>query len=346
MKLKILVKLPNWVGDFIMCLPIAEGIRNTFPEAEITWLARPYLKGLAAYRSDLFNNFQPLEPHFEGSTAQLLAFGKKLRKRHFDKAFLFTGHFKGPLLARLAGIPRIYGPSQWYFSFLFSSTVLLPKRRIRDRHDQEYLVDFFGKQGVLNIGEKPRLRNIPHMESELKRAFLDGRPRPYLMVHAGSSGGEAKRWSPEHFASICRQFGHETGGTVFLLGNEDEMALNQHIQKRAQLGEAVVNLAGKTSLKEAIGLIGLCNLMISNDSGMMHVASAWSRPHITLFGPTDPQLVFPKTGPGTFFQLDMECIPCHKRQCPLGHHGCMRELLPENVWREGVAPMLARIQAH
>jgi heptosyltransferase-2 len=149
-----------------------------------------------------------------------------------------------------------------------------------------------------------------------------------LALCPGAEYGPSKRWPAEHFAALARQH-VERGWTVWLIGGPADREAAQAIAAAA--GAGCTDLAGRTDLGQAVALLSLADAVVSNDSGLMHVAAALGRPQVALFGSSSPEVTPPLSDQARALWLRLDCSPCFKRDCPLGHHRCLRELAPGMV---------------
>jgi heptosyltransferase-2 len=191
--------------------------------------------------------------------------------------------------------------------------------------------------------EAPLLR-LPAGAAEAAEASLGlvHSGRPLLALCPGAEFGPAKRWPARHFALVARHW-VAIGGQVRVFGGPGDRSTAEALL--AGLGEtpAVENLVGRTTLAEAAALLGQAKAVVTNDSGLMHLAAALARPVVALYGPSDPALTPPLAADVQVLTLDLPCSPCHARRCPLVHHKCLEELPPRLV-SERLAPILD--QAH
>ena len=178
----------------------------------------------------------------------------------------------------------------------------------------------------------PQLRIETHSRDQALARFGLSLDRPVLALCPGAEFGESKRWPAAHFAEVAERKIRE-GWQVWLFGSKNDHPVGQDIVQRLIPGlrEEVVNLAGETSLAEAIDLLSCADAVVSNDSGLMHVSAALGRPLVAVYGSTSPAFTPPLSDRVETVRLGLECSPCFDRTCRFGHNNCMRELLPEQV---------------
>jgi heptosyltransferase-2 len=165
---------------------------------------------------------------------------------------------------------------------------------------------------------------------------------PLVAFAPGAEFGSAKRWPTGHFARLAQDIlAQHPSASIVLLGSPKDRPVCAEITAAAGEVAALRNLAGETTLDEAIALIAAASAMVSNDSGLLHVASALNRPVVAIYGPTDPLHAPPFSDVARSLYLGLDCAPCRQRECPLGHHDCMEKLSPEMVWQP-LRPMLTR----
>lgn len=329
---KIAIRVNNWIGDVVMSLAAIEQIRAQHPNAEIVAIARPWVQDLLAFRPDLIDRCIAYDDKGEMKGARgLWRISRQLRAERFDRIFVFTKHLKGAAMAWLAGIPIRAGlatPETRLFLNRGLPFRSLPKS---GRHQSWNYLDAAAHAGVpVDAGAKPRLHELPELRERVQTRFLQDAPRPLLAVHAGAAYGTAKRWEPDRYAEICRRHAATTGGSVVLLGVASEADVNQRIAELA--GDGILNLCGKTRLDESIAMIGQCDIFLSNDSGLMHVAAAFGKPQVAVFGPTDAEATFPLNPAARVVRHPVSCSPCFQRHCPIGHD-CMRGVSTDAVWQ-------------
>jgi len=320
----------NWIGDVVMNLPALQAIRHHEPDAEIIAITRSWVEDILFFRRDLVNEVQCFDDR--KGPVSFYRFARDIRALAPQVGFTFLNHIKGALLLYLAGIPQRVG-------FGNRETKLFLNRSL-ERHDlpdgrhfnRDYL-DLVALSGYgMEAPPRPRLDRDPELESLIRARLIGNDLGPILAVQAGAAFGTAKRWFPERIAEVCRRFIDREGGTVILLGSEDERDLNETISTTLPLGH-LRNLVGKTSLRESMSVISMADTFLSGDSGLAHVAAAFSVPQIAIFGPTDPERSYPDSPRAEILYEDLSCSPCFARHCPLEHHGCMDAITIDRVDR-------------
>jgi heptosyltransferase II len=321
-----LVIAPQWIGDAVMTEPLlrrlhARGERITV--GAVPWVA-PVYRAMAQVA-------EVIEFPFAHGGLQLKArrsIAKQVEGR-FDTAYVLPNSLKSALLPFLASIPRRVG-------YLGEARVGLLTHRLKNPKDKPPMVAFYSalsgeKDGL--AGDRPRLQMAPaQIGAALQRLQLQ--PGGYYVLAPGAEYGPAKRWPVIHFAELAKSLAHP----VVLLGSAKEAELCAEIAHVAGEGHCL-DLSGKTSLEDAFALIAGSRAMVSNDSGLMHVAAAFGVSQVAVFGSSSPlhtpplndkaQVVWLKEDAG--YQPPLDCSPCFARECPLGHTRCLVDVTPERV---------------
>jgi heptosyltransferase-2 len=176
--------------------------------------------------------------------------------------------------------------------------------------------------------EFPKLSITPAQQHAVIEKFSIADNQKVLALCPGAEFGPAKRWPIEHFAAVARQMA-DKGWQVWLMGSDKDQPVTAQINVLSN--QVCRDFAGKTSLAEAVDLLSLTDVVISNDSGLMHVAAALDKPLIALYGSSDPGFTPPLHADATIINLNLDCSPCFKRDCPLGHTNCLVGIRPEQV---------------
>lgn len=326
---QVLVIGPSWVGDMILAQSLFKLLKQQRPGVEIDVAAPawtlPLLERMPEVRAGIALPFR----HGKFDLTTRIRIGRELRDKHYDQAILLTNSLKSAILPFCANIPKRTGfPGELRYG-------LLNDIRPLDKAKLPKTVDRFAALGI-SIGEDiPVELPEPALVASREHAFsvLEklGRPIPQTPVLAlcpGAEYGPAKRWPAEYFAEVAT-WALAEDWEVWLFGSDKDVEVTRQID--ALTANRCLDLGGKTSLAEAIDLMALSAAAVSNDSGLMHVAAALDRPLIALFGSSDPHHTPPMKADADILYLSLSCSPCFKRECPLGHFKCMRDMTPQTV---------------
>jgi heptosyltransferase-2 len=317
---KRLVIAPNWVGDAVMSLPVLRAVRRSHPHDELTVLAR---RGPAAiYRAE-----GSADEVLERSSLAGDAWG--LRRRRFEEAWLLPNSFRAALLVFLAGIPRRLGYATDRRAWLLTDALQPPTGGSHQLRDYDALLAI---AGIPADDHPPRLP-VPEAASARARealaaAGLSGQSKLVLLC-PGSAFARTKRWPPERFASLARGL-REKGYACGVAIGPGERELGARVALAAEPSLAV--LGEDLDPVELAAVFAAASLVVSNDSGPMHLAGAVGTPVVAFFGPTDPGRTGPIGSPSVVLDRYVFCSPCFKTECPYGHE-CMQEITVEMAAR-------------
>jgi heptosyltransferase II len=324
----ILVRATNWVGDAVMSLPALRALRQRFPQARISILAKPWVAEL--YRREPFCD--DLIPYTARTAGDKWSAARALRERKFDTSILLQNAFEAAAITYLAGIPERIGYARDGRAFLLTRAIPVPKPGEIPRHESFYYLELLRRAGI--VDEMPRndairLEGAPAARSAgLERFRQLGLSEVVVGVSPGAAYGTAKRWLPERFAESANRVASELSAAVAIFGSKDERDLCSSVA--ASITTPVKNFAGETSLAEFIDLAAACRVYLTNDSGAMHIASALGVPTVAVFGATDDETTGP-TGPlAKVVREPVDCSPCLKRECPIDHR-CMTRVSASRV---------------
>lgn len=317
---RILVRATNWVGDAVMSLPALRALRERFPAAEISILAKPWVADL--YGRESFCD--RLIPYTASTLGEKYQAARNLRSGRFDAAILLQNAFEAAAVASLAGIPRRIGYARDGRSLLLTQAVAVPKAGEIPRHERFYYLELLRRAGILDrlpANDAIRLEgSVLAREAGADRFRKLGLGDVVVGISPGAAYGTAKRWLPGRFADAANRVARVLGGSVAIFGSGAERELCASVA--AAVEAPVKNFAGETSLAEFIELAAACRVYLTNDSGAMHIASALGVPTVAIFGATDDTTTGP-TGPlARVVREPVECSPCLKRECPIDHR-CM-----------------------
>lgn len=317
---------PSWLGDAVMMGALVQRLKSADRAGRITVLTPAHLADLVARLPGV--DATVINPFAHGALklgARAL-FGRSLKGR-FDAAFVLPHSWKSALVPMFAGIPRRIG-------FVGEARYLvLTDARPLDEAALPRMVDRFCLLAEPHGATAPVTSPIPTLEADperstatLARLGLDGARGVALCV--GAEYGPAKRWPAAHFAALATRLA-SAGLEPWLIGGPGDAPIGAEV---AAVAPAARDLTGKTSMGEAIDLIAAARAVVSNDSGLMHVAAALARPLVALYGSTSPAFTPPLSPDAVILSLNVDCSPCFERVCPLGHFKCLNELSPDRVW--------------
>ena len=334
--MRVLVVGPSWIGDTVLAQPLLMLLHERHPCLELDMLAPawtfPVVRRMPQVRRAIDNPFE----HGDLKFGQRRSLGRGLREERYDQAIVLPNTLKSafvPLFARVPLRTGYRGEMRWgslndvrtldekalplmaqrYAALAFASHEALPAR-LPDPH--------------LKVDEGSRVATLSTLGlQEIKRA---------VALCPGAEYGPAKRWPPSYFAELARTLTRD-GYAVWLIGSSKDAPIGEDIVRLS--GGACLNLCGTTTLDGAIDLLASVELVITNDSGLMHVAAAVSTPLIALYGSSTPAHTPPMSPHAAIVKLDIPCSPCFERTCPLGHFNCMMQLKPEHVYAQAMQLM-------
>jgi heptosyltransferase-2 len=349
---RILVRATNWIGDAVMTMPAVQRLRELAPEAHIAvlcpaklqdlWLHHPAVTKVIPFAAPP----RPLE----------------LRAGEFDFALLFPNSFRTAWEVHQAQIPVRVGFAGHWRRLLLTHVVPEPRdeqvvyRTIevggqkfrakhfpRVRHQVYRYLDLVGAIGGNRQYTPPKIFIAFEELPPLTKFFRDD-GRPVLGLNPGAEFGPAKRWLPARFADVAVRVHEEVPCRWLLLGGRADWPIaaeiEQDLLRRGVGRDAVINVAGQTSLRELLGLLRLCRLLLTNDTGPMHLAAALGTPVVALFGSTSAELTGPLGTEHAILQHKVECNPCFLPACPIDFR-CMTRIETDEVVRAVLAGLAA-----
>jgi len=310
-----------------MSLPAIRAVRDAFPGAHLTVLARAAVADLYAREGSVDGVM------LHAGTRRVAA--AELRLRNFDCAILLPNSFDAALVAWMARIPRRIGYRRDGRGWLLTEAIKPPEPGEIPRHERFYYLELLRRAGIVH--EYPACAQI-ELDGRVAAgaAGLDGLRQaalqaPVVGVSPGAAYGGAKRWLPERFAEAAVQVARAHAASVALFGAAAERTLCESVAGEIRgAGLSVHNFAGETTLLQFIDLAAACRLFLTNDSGAMHIASALGVPTVTVFGATDDTATGPTGAWARVVREQVECSPCLLRECPIDHR-CMTRVTAERV---------------
>lgn len=338
---RTLIISPNWVGDAVIAQPLLRLLKQQRPERPIDVLAPGWVAPVwrAVHEVDTV-----LEAPFKHGALQLRErwkFARQLHQRGYADAYVLPNTLKFALIPWLAGIPRRVG---YQGEMRYG---LINVMHHKSPHAPRPMVSFYAALADAPASVVPAPADLPRPTLTVSQEQLDIaatrlglQPGNRLIAFApGAEFGPAKRWPPHHFAELAKIIrSNHPDVQIVMLGSPKDREVCDEI---AAAQPWLLNFAGVTTLSEAIAMLALADVVVSNDSGLMNIASALNRPIIGLYGPTDHVNTPPFSDVAKIVSLHLECSPCGQRTCPLGHHYCMRNLSAEMVW-EPLQQMLGK----
>jgi heptosyltransferase-2 len=327
---RILVRGVNWVGDTILTYPSVQGLRDLFPHARLSVLVPDHLV-------DLWKTFPrvdeiiPFKKKGEtGSAWEDLRFSRSLRKERFDLALILPRSFRSAFQTFLAGIPIRIGYQDEGRSLFLTHKIKREKEilQIHRVHYYRRLTAVLGKlEGIPSPRLFPREEDRDWARRKLEALNLtDG--TLLVGINPGAAYGLAKCWPPARFGELGKKLTEKWKAAVLIFGREEERDIAGRIMKSS--GGKGFDFTGKTSLLQLAALLERCRLLVTNDTGPMHVASAVGTPVVAIFGPTDSVATGPWGEGHVVVKKNVECSPCLKRVCPTDHR-CMELITVDEV---------------
>lgn len=322
----IIVRMPNWIGDLVMATPVLADLKIHYPSSSITAMALESGATLlenSPYVDQVFAFSKPSEFERKKETRQLIS---RLQQGKYDLGLLLTNSFSSAWTFWRGRIEKRMGYQSDFRSFLLTSSLPKPKKKIHQVEVYKHLLS------LLHIPFSQTLPEIFLTQEELDQAketlkTLKIDQKKIIGIHPGASFGPAKCWLPPRYRALAESFVKSDDKAVLFFGDSQSSGLINQITEG--LSKNTFNLAGKTSLRELAALISQCDLMISNDSGPMHMAAALKVPLLALFGSTNEIT----TGPykhGTVIHKHVSCSPCYLRTCPIDFK-CMKQITTDEV---------------
>ncbi len=328
--MRTLIVAPNWIGDAVMAQPLVACIHGADPGGRIDVLAPPHVAPVFGAMAGVAGLIEAANAHGKAQLSVRWRLAKRLRTRGYVRCYVLPNSMKSALAPFLAGIPRRIGHRG-------EARYWLINRMHEDRGEHRPpMVDFYSR-----LAFEPGSRLPPAPDPVLQRdsaAEQAARERlglsdddPLIVLCPGAEYGPAKRWPARHYAALAALAAEEwPEAAILLLGSAKERPLATEIA--ALSGQPLLNLCGETGLSEALALISGAIGVVSNDSGLMHVAAAYGRPQVAVFGSSDPRHTPPRSPKARVEWLHLECSPCFERECPLGHLDCLNRISPATVF--------------
>jgi len=329
---KILVAGPAWVGDMVMAQSLYMGLRQRYPDVVIDVLAPAWSGPILTRMPEVRRHIEMPLGHGQFGLLARYRLGKQLRAEAYDLAIIIPRSLKAALTPFFAGIPRRTGyKGELRFGLINDMRPL--DKTVLTQTVQRYValgLDPGADVPSANIPQ-PKLEIDTQNQQRLLAEFSLDLDKSVVGFMPGAEYGLAKRWPPEYFAELAQKLIAQ-GKQVWLFGSAKDQPVCQQIVVAA--GEGVVDLSGKTRLEDVIDLIAMTEQVVSNDSGLMHIAAATDRKIVAIYGSSSPAYTPPLTDKAEVVYLGLACSPCFERECPLGHYDCLRTIDVQKVFEQ------------
>jgi len=327
--MKALIVAPSWIGDTIMAQPLFARLHAKNPGLQLDAIAPRWVAPVLQRMAEISEVIDSPFGHGQLSLKPRWKLARQLAARQYDAVYVLPNSLKSALVPWLAGIPRRVG-------FTGESRYgLINVRHRLDKLALPLMVERFTQLAeapgapLQKPISHPKIRSTAADQQKTLNELGLERPARIIAFCPGAEFGPAKRWPAAHFAALAKMLAAQ-GCTIWLFGSPKDHAVAEEI---SQLAPGLCrNLCGATALTQAVDLLAMAELVVCNDSGLMHVAAALDRPIVALYGSSSPGFTPPLSDQADILSLNLDCSPCFKRECPLGHLDCLNKLQPEQVF--------------
>ena len=321
---------PSWVGDMVMAQALFISLKQQQPDCRITVLGPARMRSLADRMPEVDEAIDLELEHGDLRFATRRQIGKSLKSAGYSTAIVLPNSFKSALIPYHAAIRRRVGWRGEWRNLLLTDCRKLDESEYPLMAQRYVALAYPGRAAPPTDFPRPRLSTDPRSVAATRREFKLNTDSRIMAICPGAEFGEAKQWPPQHYAALCETM-TARGRQVWMFGSHKDCLTGEAIQ--ADLASehlaGCVNLIGRTSLAQAIDLLSLVDVVVSNDSGLMHIGAGLQKPVVAMFGSTSPDFTPPLAERVKLLATDIECRPCFERRCPFGHLRCLTELKPE-----------------
>lgn len=325
---KILIDAPAWVGDMVMSQVLMRLLKQQQPECQIDVMAPTWTAPILGCMPEIDNVLLTPFKHGDLALRKRHQFAQSIRGEGYDQAIMLRNSFKSALIPFFARIPKRTG---WLGEKRYG---LLNDIRHLDKIKYPLMIERFAALGLPKQSElpaelpKPFLSLCKQEQQHIRSRLEIDTTQPVLVLCPGAEYGPSKQWPADHFAQVAVKL-LAGGYQVWIMGSNKDYVIADKINELT--GHQCQNFAGKTSLLEAIHLLDLASVVLTNDSGLMHVAAALQKPLVAVYGGSSPKFTPPLTDRKQLLQTNLSCQPCFKRTCQFGHYQCLTDISAENA---------------
>ena len=338
---RILIVAPAWIGDMVMTESLVAALRRRDPGAEVHLLAPAWTAPLGERMAGVVATHEIPSAHGRFDLAMRIKSGKALKPEAFNLAIVLPASLKSAIAPFVARIPKRRG----YLGEMRFGLLNQPRHVDKVRHPRT--IDRFVALADDGTGSQPTVTPPVLRHDEIAgqavamRVGLDQETRPVIGLCPGAEYGPSKQWPASHFAALAALLA-ERGFATWIFGSDNDRPIADRIVRLASAHDdeaAPIDLCGATDLLDAIDLMSRTAAVVSNDSGLMHIAAAIGRPLVALYGSTSPAVTPPLGKAVRILERDLSCRPCFKRECPLGHLDCLNLIAASEV-ADAIAEMI------
>lgn len=325
---------PSWIGDMVMAQSLFISLKTLYVGCKISVLAPQWTHPLLDRMPEVDRSIGLPVEHGELKLSERRALGKSLRVHEFSSAIVLPNSFKSALVPVHAKIPRRLGWRGEWRNLLLTDCRKLNKRNF-PRMVQRFVALAYqvSAEPPPNIPRPELTTDIKNTTATLQEFGLET-SQAILAICPGAQYGDSKQWPATHYATLARAVMAD-GWQVWIFGSAKDTAIagaiEEGIKESTLDAHSLSNLAGKTSLAQVIDLMSAVSVVVSNDSGLMHIAAALHKPVVGIYGSTSPEFTPPLAQRVKMLVSELDCWPCFKRECPYGHLRCLRDLDPLQV---------------
>ena len=323
----ILVVGPSWIGDMVMAQSLMKVIKQNQPDLAIDVLAPKWSLGILARMPEVRDGIALDVKHGELGFRKRYQTGKSLRAKQYKQAYVLPKTLKSALVPFFANIPVRTG----FFGemrFGLINDVKPLDKVILDQTVKKYASLAQPSDQIISTPFPKLNANADNVKILFEKHGIKDQ-KLLVSFMPGAEYGPAKQWPVAHFAELAQKI-NQLGGQVLIFGSDKDRADGDAI---AESNSNVINLCGKTTIEDAVDLIGSTNIAITNDSGLMHVAASLGIPLVSIYGSSSPLYTPPLTDKAIVEWLKLDCGPCFKRECPLQHLNCLKQITPQSVFK-------------